>query len=346
MQNKPLISIGLITYNQKAYVRDAIEGCFKQTYSPLEIIVSDDYSTDGTDEIIRSMIEDYKRKGGIHHVVFNRNPNNLGIIGNFLKTFDLMHGELLGHAGGDDISYPDRVEKIVTQWLANDKKPVVVYHGADRIDEKGRMLTPHPAPWGYNPNYPPLNYSDIKEVYFFGALMAYSPEVVRKFNRPNIRMGEDFLLGWRALMLGRPLLMKDRLVKYRVGSGLSSAMLRFREARMGTIQRAMEAAGAAMRDLGTASSWIDPADKEAVRLLIANRVAYYEAWRKCLTGRSFSERLDGFKNGGEWLLPFNAPKLIRYMLLLPKWLYAPFMHVFIRMICVRRLIRGRRFKHS
>ena len=256
-----------------------------------------------------------------------------------------MHGELLVHAGGDDISYPDRVEKIVTQWLANDKKPVVIYHGADRIDEKGRMLTPHPAPWGYNPN-PPLNYSEIRDVHFFGALMAYSPDVVRKFNRPNIRMGEDFLLGWRALMLGKPLLMSDRLVKYRVGSGLSSAMLRFREARMGTIQRAMEAAGAAMRDLETASSWMDPADKEAVRLLIENRVEYYEAWRKCLTGRSFSERLDGFKNGGEWLLPFNAPKLIRYMLLLPKWLSAPFMHVLIRMICIRRLRLGRRFKRS
>ena len=347
MQVKPLISIGLITYNQKGYIREALEGCFAQTYSPLEIIVSDDHSTDGTDKIVESIIDEYRRTDGKHRVIFNRNEENLGIIGNFLKTFDLMHGELLVHAGGDDISYPDRVEKIVTQWLANDKKPVVIYHGADRIDEKGRMLTPHPAPWGYNPDYPPLNYPEIKQVYFFGALMAYSPEVVRKFNRPNIRMGEDFLLGWRALMLGKPLLMKDRLVKYRVGSGLSSGMFGFRKARMGTIKRAWEAAGQALDDLEIARQWMSEADYNMVKELINARLKYYDAWDMCLNGKTIAERLNGYKNGGSSLLPFCAPIFIRKLLILPKWISQPIFICFIALVQLRRVVLGKiRFSKS
>ena len=46
--NKPLISFLLLTYNQENYIQDAINGALAQTYSPLEIIISDDCSTDGT----------------------------------------------------------------------------------------------------------------------------------------------------------------------------------------------------------------------------------------------------------------------------------------------------------
>ena len=201
------------------------------------------------------------------------------------------------------------------------------------------MLTPHPAPWGYRADYPPFNYASLNDVHFFGALMAYSPDVVRRFKLPKIRMGEDFLFGWRSLMLGKPLLIKDKLVKYRVGSGLSSGMFRFRKARLGTIKRACEAAKAVLEDLDVAN-WMTLEEKGSVRLLIEKRIAYYEAWRKCLIGHSFAERLEGFNQGGEWLLPFAAPMLIRRMLLLPKWLQFPLFYVYISVVCVRRLIIG------
>lgn len=148
MDEFPLVSVGLITYNQRQFVRDALLGVFSQTYSPLEIIISDDNSSDGTWEIVQRMADEYRRNGGVHTVILNRNAKNLGIIGNFLKTFELMHGELMVHAGGDDISYPDRVEIIVREWLKRDKRPPVVYHAADRMDCRGRLLTPK-SPSGY-----------------------------------------------------------------------------------------------------------------------------------------------------------------------------------------------------
>jgi glycosyltransferase involved in cell wall biosynthesis len=46
--NKPLISFLLLSYNQEEYINDAVDGAFSQTYSTLEIIISDDCSNDNT----------------------------------------------------------------------------------------------------------------------------------------------------------------------------------------------------------------------------------------------------------------------------------------------------------
>jgi cellulose synthase/poly-beta-1,6-N-acetylglucosamine synthase-like glycosyltransferase len=46
--SRPLISFCLLTYNQAPFIREAIEAALAQTYSPLEIIISDDFSNDNT----------------------------------------------------------------------------------------------------------------------------------------------------------------------------------------------------------------------------------------------------------------------------------------------------------
>ena len=56
----PLVSIDCITYNHKQYIRDAIEGFLMQiTNFPVEILIHDDASTDGTAEIIREYEKQY-----------------------------------------------------------------------------------------------------------------------------------------------------------------------------------------------------------------------------------------------------------------------------------------------
>ena len=51
--DKPLITFLLVSYNQEAYIREAIEGALAQTYSPLEIVISDDCSSDATFSLIK-----------------------------------------------------------------------------------------------------------------------------------------------------------------------------------------------------------------------------------------------------------------------------------------------------
>lgn len=44
----PLVTFALLAYSQEKYIREAVEGAFAQTYEPLEIILSDDCSSDRT----------------------------------------------------------------------------------------------------------------------------------------------------------------------------------------------------------------------------------------------------------------------------------------------------------
>ena len=81
MNDKPLVTISMLTYNQERYVRDAVRGVLAQTYEPLEIVISDDCSTDGTWNIILEEVDAYRKSGGVHkNIVLNRNEKNLGLI--------------------------------------------------------------------------------------------------------------------------------------------------------------------------------------------------------------------------------------------------------------------------
>ena len=48
--DRPLVSFCLKSYNQKRYLKNALQGAFAQTYRPLEIVISDDGSKDGSKE--------------------------------------------------------------------------------------------------------------------------------------------------------------------------------------------------------------------------------------------------------------------------------------------------------
>ena len=67
----PLVTIFVAAYNQQDYIAEAIQGAFAQTYSPLEVILSDDGSHDDTFEIMKAMAADYR---GPHTVIVNRTP--------------------------------------------------------------------------------------------------------------------------------------------------------------------------------------------------------------------------------------------------------------------------------
>lgn len=202
----PLVSFCLKSYNQKEYIRDALDCAFKQTYHPLEIVVCDDGSTDGSDELIRTMITAYLKNGGDHKVRYSRNETNIGIALNCQKAYLMAKGDLIINADGDDISYPHRTSEIVKAWLADGRRASVILHDADLIDFSGRRLNKlHGVP---SPEYP------------FGAMMAYSRKVVTDFGSiifPGCY--DDDVFSWRAMMLGGVVKVRLPLIAYRIGTG-------------------------------------------------------------------------------------------------------------------------------
>lgn len=107
------VSVVLFTYQQELVVRESLESLINQDYPDLQIVVSDDASTDKTWEIIEQTARQARPNV---RLVLNRNETNLGIIGNYNRAVSLCDGDLIFSAAGDDISEVNRVHACVELW--------------------------------------------------------------------------------------------------------------------------------------------------------------------------------------------------------------------------------------
>ena len=214
----PLISFTLFSYNQEPFIREAVESVFSQTYSPLEIILSDDCSTDNTFKIMEEMAGSYS---GPHSIRLNRNPVNLGIGMHINRVVELSRGELIVAGAGDDISEPNRVSTIVEQWLQCGKKAFSIHSFATVINEKSEVI-------GVNKSaqhqYLGSAESFLKgDARLLGATHAFSRKTFELFGPLDEKVVyEDTVIPFRSLLLGDVLYIDEPLVRHRVG-GISNS---------------------------------------------------------------------------------------------------------------------------
>ena len=133
----PLISLVLYAFNESKFVAPAVLSMFAQDYANLEIVLSDDGSTDGTFEIMQRMAAEYD---GLHKVLLNRNPTNIGIGSQINAAVAMSHGELVVLANADDVSRPDRVSRTVKAWQGSAVRQMAVWSSLQQIDESGNRL--------------------------------------------------------------------------------------------------------------------------------------------------------------------------------------------------------------
>ena len=77
MENKPLVSVVLPTYNGSKWLSGSIESILTQTYKNLELIIVDDASTDSSEEIIRKYCRKDPRVKSIRHKINKKIPQSL-----------------------------------------------------------------------------------------------------------------------------------------------------------------------------------------------------------------------------------------------------------------------------
>ena len=100
---RKLVSVIIPCYNAEKYVEEAVRSIMKQTYLDLEIIVIDDCSTDGTNEILQSLsLEDSR-------IVFLKNETNLKLIKTLNLGISISKGKFIARMDADDISEPERL---------------------------------------------------------------------------------------------------------------------------------------------------------------------------------------------------------------------------------------------
>lgn len=130
---KPRVSIGMPVFNGEKYLREALDSLLAQTYRDFEIIISDNASTDHTQQICH----EYATKDSRIH--YYRNEKNLGAPRNFNRVFELSSGEYFKWAAYDDVLAPEFLQKCVS--ILDDDHSVVLCHSKTaRIDEHGTLV--------------------------------------------------------------------------------------------------------------------------------------------------------------------------------------------------------------
>jgi len=131
-----LVSVVMPSYNHQRYVAEAMASVYAQTYRPIEFVIIDDGSTDGSYEVIRRVVAETPAPSGITaraHVRENR-----GAHATINEGVALARGRYVAIINSDDAYTPDRIERCVAAARQQGSRLVFTY--VEPIDMEGRPL--------------------------------------------------------------------------------------------------------------------------------------------------------------------------------------------------------------
>lgn len=208
----PSATFIVFSFNQERWIAEAIAGALAQDCEPLEIVISDDCSTDRTWNVIQASVRAYR---GPHLVRAVRNETNLGVIQHLLRRAREARGDVVITAAGDDVSTPSRARTLIAAFAA-DPRMLAVDSLVDIVDESGRVVhAGAERPDGLR--RPRLYLKDRTAATIQGCAAAYRRQVF-DLGVPNRRLtfAEDILLAFYIGIIGGHAMTVPRaLVRYR-----------------------------------------------------------------------------------------------------------------------------------
>ncbi|MGD0660071.1 MAG: glycosyltransferase [Syntrophorhabdales bacterium] len=127
------VSVGLPVYNGERYLNEALDSILRQTFEDFELIISDNASSDRTEEICKEYARNDKR------IRYSRSSENLGVAWNFNRVAGLSTSEYFRWATADDLSAPDHIQTCV-EVLDREQDAVLCYPKTVLIDENGEFI--------------------------------------------------------------------------------------------------------------------------------------------------------------------------------------------------------------
>jgi glycosyltransferase involved in cell wall biosynthesis len=207
----PLVSIGLPVHNAARYLREALDSLLCHDYPTLDLIVSDNASTDATEQICREYAQRDQR------VVYERTAANMGAVWNFNRVFELARGEYFMWAAFDDLRDRRYVSTCVS---ALKSRPDAVLCTTDVvfIDEAGQKLEVPQSVYGYRPTgrtarerLRQVAQSPL-DVDFYGLART---DALRPTRRSVLTWGFDVVIVLELCLRGPVLLVPEPLFYYR-----------------------------------------------------------------------------------------------------------------------------------
>jgi alpha-1,3-rhamnosyltransferase len=112
-----LVSIIVITYNSSRFIIETLESAYHQNYQDIELIVSDDCSSDDTYDICQQWINLHKER--FVRAVCTQTLHNKGICGNYNHALKFAQGDWIKYIAGDDLLCYNCIEKFVLNIRPN-----------------------------------------------------------------------------------------------------------------------------------------------------------------------------------------------------------------------------------
>ncbi|MDJ0734009.1 MAG: glycosyltransferase family 2 protein [Nostocaceae cyanobacterium] len=131
--NQPCVSIGIPVYNGENFLAKTLDSLLAQTFQDFEIIISDNASTDKTEEICREYAAKYEC------IRYSRQEKNLGAAPNYNYVFEVSKGKYFKWAAHDDLCAPTYLERCV-DILENNPSVVLVYPRSIFINEQDEPI--------------------------------------------------------------------------------------------------------------------------------------------------------------------------------------------------------------
>jgi glycosyltransferase involved in cell wall biosynthesis len=130
MNDYPLISVVVATYNGAKFIGAQLDSILTQTYPNIEIIIVDDNSTDETQQIL------HQYAATNNNIKIHINSTNLGYVKNFEKGMLLATGDFIAPSDQDDIWLPDKLSILMHERGDH----VIVYCNSELIDEQNKKI--------------------------------------------------------------------------------------------------------------------------------------------------------------------------------------------------------------
>ena len=129
----PAISVGMPVFNGERYIAQSIQSVLDQTFTDFELIISDNASTDRTEEICRDFANVDSR------IRYIRNADNIGAAKNYNQLVKLARGKYFRWSNADDLLAPELHDRCFGKLEAH-PDAVLAYGKTDIIDEHGKKL--------------------------------------------------------------------------------------------------------------------------------------------------------------------------------------------------------------
>ncbi len=207
MNIKPLVTIAIPTFNRASYLFKSIHSALNQTYSNIEVFISDNASTDETSSIVELFTD--------HRLKYHRHDINLGQILNWNHCLNNAQGEYFIMLSDDDILEENAIEVFINEF--NDRNISLVYSKVKYIDEYDNFTgVSRPSPvYESGLNFIVKSFEMSREI--FPSATMHRTDIARQLGGyPNIGTTTDLALRLSLAVSGAVRHISLPLVRYRV----------------------------------------------------------------------------------------------------------------------------------